>query len=132
MALPPRRIARDRVVSSPLFAVRSLEDERQRAAFYLHALCELFARIGKRCYSVAVARAPRGTIPEEFCRVSVILNCLFVGLGGFVGSVLRYLVSLAPIRHESGFPLVTLGINVLGAFLLGLIMTAAGRGSVLD
>ena len=64
--------------------------------------------------------------------MSVILNCLFVGLGGFVGSVLRYLVSLAPIRHESGFPLVTLGINVLGAFLLGLIMTAAGRGSVLD
>ena len=60
------------------------------------------------------------------------LNCLFVGLGGFVGSVLRYLVSLVPLEHESGFPLVTLGINVLGAFLLGLIMTAAGRSSGLD
>ena len=64
--------------------------------------------------------------------MSVILNCFFVGLGGFVGSVLRYLVSLAPIRHESGFPLVTLGINVLGAFLLGLIMAAAGRNSGID
>ena len=62
----------------------------------------------------------------------MILNCLFVGLGGFVGSVLRYLVSLVPLEHESGFPLVTLGINVLGAFLLGLIMTAAGRSSGLD
>ena len=62
----------------------------------------------------------------------MILNCLFVGLGGFVGSVLRYLVSMIPLEHESGFPLVTLGINVLGAFLLGLIMTAAGRSSGLD
>ena len=64
--------------------------------------------------------------------MATILNCLFVGLGGFVGSVLRYLVSLAPIRHESGFPIVTLGINVLGAFLLGFIMAAAGRGSGID
>jgi CrcB protein len=74
---------------------------------------------------------------RHFCfegafRVSVILNCFFVGLGGFVGSVLRYLVSLAPIRHESGFPIITLGINVLGAFLLGLIMAAAGRNSGID
>ena len=64
--------------------------------------------------------------------LSMILNCLFVGLGGFVGSVLRYLVSLIPLEHESGFPLVTLGINVLGAFLLGLIMTLAGRDTGLD
>jgi len=64
--------------------------------------------------------------------LSMILNCMFVGLGVFVGSVLRYLVSLVTLEHESGFPLVTLGINVLGAFLLGLIMTAAGRSSGLD
>ena len=64
--------------------------------------------------------------------MSVILNCFFVGLGGFVGSVLRYLVSLAPIRHESGFPLVTLGINVLGAFVLGLIMATAGKSPSFD
>ena len=95
-------------------------------------MAELFARIRNRCYSVAVVCVPRNTLLEELFRVSVILNCLFVGLGGFVGSVLRYLVSLAPIRHESGFPLVTLGINVLGAFLLGLIMVAAGRNSGID
>ena len=64
--------------------------------------------------------------------MSMFLNCVFVGLGGLVGSVLRYLVSLAPLEHESGFPLVTLGINVLGAFLLGLIMAYAGRTTALD
>ena len=63
---------------------------------------------------------------------AMFLTCVFVGLGGLVGSVLRYLVSLIPLRHESGFPLVTLGINVLGAFLLGLIMVAAGRNSGID
>lgn len=62
----------------------------------------------------------------------MLLNCVFVGLGGLVGSVLRYLASLLPIRHESGFPLVTLGINVAGAFLLGLIMAYAGRSPSLD
>ena len=71
------------------------------------------------------------SIPGEY-ELSMILNCLFVGLGGFVGSVLRYLVSLIPLEHESGFPLVTLGINVLGAFLLGFIMSVAGRDAGLD
>lgn len=60
------------------------------------------------------------------------LNCVFVGLGGLVGSVLRYLVSLIPLEHESGFPLVTLGINVLGAFLLGLVVAYAGKSASLD
>lgn len=64
--------------------------------------------------------------------MSTILNCVFVGLGGLVGSVLRYLVSLIPLRHASGFPLVTLGINVLGAFLLGLTMAIAGRNAAID
>ena len=64
--------------------------------------------------------------------MATILNCVFVGFGGLVGSVLRYLVSLVPLRHASGFPLVTLGINVLGAFVLGLIMAAAGKSPSLD
>ncbi len=77
------------------------------------------------------ARTQRITISENNF-LSVLLDCVFVGLGGFVGSILRYLISLVPLRHESGFPLVTLGINVLGAFLLGFIVTAAGRSSGLD
>ena len=64
--------------------------------------------------------------------MAILLDCIFVGVGGFVGSVLRYLVSLIPLRHESGFPLLTLGINVLGAFVLGVIMALAGREVPLD
>jgi len=64
--------------------------------------------------------------------LATFLNCVFVGLGGLVGSVLRYLVSLVPLRHASGFPLVTLSINVLGAFALGLIMAAVGKSSAID
>lgn len=64
--------------------------------------------------------------------LATVLNCVFVGLGGLVGSVLRYLVSLLPLRHASGFPLVTLGINVLGAFVLGLIMALAGKNASID
>ena len=64
--------------------------------------------------------------------LSVLLDCLFVGLGGLVGSVMRHLISLIPLRHASGFPLVTLIINVLGAFLIGLIMAFAGKHVLLS
>ena len=64
--------------------------------------------------------------------MATLINCFFVGLGGLIGSVLRYLVSLLPLRHAGGFPLLTLGINVLGAFLLGLIMAAAGKNASID
>ena len=57
--------------------------------------------------------------------MTVLLNCLCVGLGGFVGSVLRYLVTLLP--YGAGFPVKTLAINVLGAFVLGLICALATR-----
>lgn len=42
-------------------------------------------------------------------------NCLFVGCGGFLGSVLRYLFSLIEVDGWE-FPLITLGINVVGSF----------------
>ena len=57
--------------------------------------------------------------------MTMLLNCLCVGLGGFVGSVLRYLVTLLP--YGAGFPVKTLAINVLGAFVLGLICALATR-----
>ena len=57
--------------------------------------------------------------------MTVLLNCRCVGLGGFVGSVLRYLVTLLP--YGAGFPVKTLAINVLGAFVLGLICALATR-----
>ena len=48
------------------------------------------------------------------------INVLFVGLGGFVGAILRYLLGLIPVR-QTPFPIITLCINVLGAFGIGLL-----------
>ncbi len=47
----------------------------------------------------------------------MLINCLFVGCGGFIGSVLRYLCSLITIPINK-FPLVTLGINFVGSFAI--------------
>ena len=53
--------------------------------------------------------------------------CLLVGLGGFVGSVLRYGLSLLPVTGRGGFPVMTLIINVVGALLIGLLVGLATR-----
>jgi len=54
-------------------------------------------------------------------------NALLAGAGGFVGTVLRWLVGLLPLKTAHGFPVKTLLINVSGAFLLGLIAAWAAR-----
>jgi CrcB protein len=47
----------------------------------------------------------------------------WVCLGGALGSGARYLISLAALRLlGSSFPFGTLTVNVLGSFLIGLIM----------
>ena len=50
---------------------------------------------------------------------------VFVGLGGAVGAMLRYAVSLLPYRGT--FPVLTLVTNILGALAIGLIAGAAAR-----
>ena len=50
---------------------------------------------------------------------------LIVGLGGFVGAVLRYWVSGWIQSGLLTFPLGTLGVNFLGSLLLALIMYAS-------
>ena len=50
----------------------------------------------------------------------------WVALGGAVGSVLRYAVALAT-PAPGGWPLGTLAVNVVGAFLLGLLLEAVAR-----
>lgn len=47
--------------------------------------------------------------------------CIIVGLGGFLGTVCRYLLSLIPISEKTSFPVVTLTINILGAFVIGIL-----------
>jgi CrcB protein len=50
------------------------------------------------------------------------IKVLFVGLGGFVGSVLRYLCGLLLFKYSTNFPLHTLIINFVGSFAIGFIM----------
>ncbi len=46
---------------------------------------------------------------------------LLVGSGGFAGSIMRYLLSVAVPPHHSGLPLGTLAANLAGCFLMGVL-----------
>lgn len=53
---------------------------------------------------------------------------LLVGLGGFLGSILRYItVRFVDGKLNAIFPYGTLTVNVLGSFLLGVIYMLALR-----
>ena len=51
----------------------------------------------------------------------MLAKVLAVGAGGFVGAAGRYLISWALQRQTQTFPWATLGINVAGCLLIGLI-----------
>ena len=54
---------------------------------------------------------------------------LFVGLGGAVGAMLRYGMSMVPVKSE--FPYMTLLINFLGAIAIGILAAMSMRQSLL-
>lgn len=62
----------------------------------------------------------------------MVIKCLIVGIGGFVGSVLRYLISLIPMNEKFSFPVKTLVTNVCGAFIIGLIVAVSLKRPDLD
>ena len=54
------------------------------------------------------------------------LNCLIVGIGGFVGAASRYLFTLLPFHRSGAFPL----INLIGSFCIGMLVVAASKTSI--
>ena len=58
------------------------------------------------------------------------MNCLAVGLGGFAGAVLRYLIGLIPTGETMIFPAKTFCINVIGCIVIGAITVLAAKLSV--
>ena len=60
----------------------------------------------------------------------MLLNCLAVGVGGFIGSILRYLITAA--APHTSFPWVTLAINVFGTFVLATVAALVLRGVLVD
>lgn len=47
---------------------------------------------------------------------------LWIGLGGMIGASLRYALSQLFLFNETNFPWDTLAVNLLGAFLLALMI----------
>ena len=60
------------------------------------------------------------------------LNCILVGIGGFIGSICRYLIGLLPIETNNGFPIKTLAINITGSFLISVIAILASKNKDLN
>ena len=60
------------------------------------------------------------------------IDCLYVGVGGFIGSVARYLIGLLPFAFENGFPIKTFAINIIGALLIGMIAAYAAKNPNFD
>jgi CrcB protein len=54
-----------------------------------------------------------------------------VGIGGAIGSILRYLAStLISTKILSGFPWGTLLINITGCFIIGVVYAFAEKNSI--
>ena len=47
-------------------------------------------------------------------------NILVIALGGAIGSVIRYLVANSVDLAPGKFPFLTLSINAIGSFLMGI------------
>lgn len=54
------------------------------------------------------------------------IECFAVGMGGFIGASLRYIMGFIVIK-DSTFPLMTMLINIIGAFLIGIIAAIASK-----
>jgi fluoride exporter len=62
----------------------------------------------------------------------MIRTIVIVGLGGFLGTILRYLGQLAAGKIFSPtFPMGTFLINILGCFIIGMVYAMSERGNLL-
>lgn len=56
---------------------------------------------------------------------------LLIGTGGFIGSVLRYVITLAiQNRFLHTFPYGTLAVNIIGCFAIGLVFSFSEKGNL--
>ncbi len=51
------------------------------------------------------------------------INILYISLGGIIGAVLRYFLSgvFYKISNFPSFPIGTLGVNLIGSFIIGFL-----------
>ena len=91
-------------------------------------------QIEKGCYIVG-QRNSKTAIAGEWGKIAMI-NVLFVGLGGFIGAVCRYLASLG-VQQLLGektpwMPVGTLAVNVVGCFVIGLLEGLAANRALFE
>lgn len=56
---------------------------------------------------------------------------LAIGVGSFIGGVLRYLLSqFIQTKAASIFPLGTLCVNIIGCFAIGVVFALADKGNI--
>jgi len=51
-----------------------------------------------------------------------LINIFLVGAGGFIGSILRYLIGGMVQQYSKAFPLGTLAVNLIGCFVIGMLV----------
>lgn len=56
------------------------------------------------------------------------LQIIYIGVGGFIGAVSRFLVSRYMNNLLPSFPLGTLTVNIIGSFILGFIVYSVSLG----
>lgn len=63
----------------------------------------------------------------------MIKNILLIGTGGFIGSVARYFISRVTVHIDFfSIPAGTLIVNVLGSFVIGLLIGISDRSTILN
>lgn len=64
--------------------------------------------------------------------MNVVIPLVYVGLGGLLGAILRYLMTLAGLKVSLVFPYGTLASNLLGCFFIGVIAQLAADTDLLS
>ncbi len=56
---------------------------------------------------------------------------LIIGMGGFIGSVLRYMTTqFIQLKYLTNFPYGTLAVNVAGCFIIGVLFGLSLSGKI--
>jgi CrcB protein len=70
---------------------------------------------------------------EKVKKIFMLRTILIVGTGGFIGSVMRYLVQVWVEKGlTSTFPLGTLIANIAGSFIIGMVFALAEKGNLMS
>lgn len=98
--------------------------------YYVPSTRTIANSVTRRSYLGTIAQQSRSHFRE-----SHILRTLFlIGTGGFIGSILRYLVSgyAQQLSKSIQFPFGTLAVNLVGCALVGFLAELADQRGVLS